>query len=192
MRSHFVLVLLPVLETVGVLFEPGKLLCGRGPDYFAAACRWCNGSTRPFGGLCHGSNPCRTASRFPHSCKATSGKTHFVAGPVDAWSINGALATDGRPHPREPTTRQPRRERAWPSVVAATRQRSLINGSRMASLFPATEAMLAFNPVSLSDAAVYFVVVSNDLGSATSERRSGGPPPSAPIIRVNGRRRWAT
>src|SRR6266498_4769309 len=24
--------------------------------------RWCNGSTRPFGGLCHGSNPCRTAS----------------------------------------------------------------------------------------------------------------------------------
>jgi hypothetical protein len=25
--------------------------------------RWCNGSTRPFGGLCHGSNPCRTAIR---------------------------------------------------------------------------------------------------------------------------------
>ncbi len=24
--------------------------------------RWCNGSTRPFGGLCHGSNPCRTAN----------------------------------------------------------------------------------------------------------------------------------
>jgi hypothetical protein len=24
--------------------------------------RWCNGSTRPFGGFCHGSNPCRTAS----------------------------------------------------------------------------------------------------------------------------------
>ena len=24
--------------------------------------RWCNGSTRPFGGFCHGSNPCRTAT----------------------------------------------------------------------------------------------------------------------------------
>src|SRR2546423_7653530 len=24
--------------------------------------RWCNGSTRPFGGFCHGSNPCRTAN----------------------------------------------------------------------------------------------------------------------------------
>ena len=23
--------------------------------------RWCNGSTTPFGGVCHGSNPCRTA-----------------------------------------------------------------------------------------------------------------------------------
>src|SRR5512141_2968391 len=24
--------------------------------------RWCNGSTRVFGALCHGSNPCRTAT----------------------------------------------------------------------------------------------------------------------------------
>src|SRR5579862_8857606 len=28
-----------------------------------ASVRWCNGSTRPFGGFCHGSNPCRTANR---------------------------------------------------------------------------------------------------------------------------------
>ena len=26
--------------------------------------RWCNGNTAPFGGVIHGSNPCRTASLF--------------------------------------------------------------------------------------------------------------------------------
>jgi len=29
---------------------------------FSQLVRWCNGSTLPFGGICHGSNPCRTAS----------------------------------------------------------------------------------------------------------------------------------
>ncbi len=28
--------------------------------------RWCNGSTTPFGGVCHGSNPCRTANYRPY------------------------------------------------------------------------------------------------------------------------------
>src|SRR5512133_491955 len=31
---------------------------------FLIVVRWCNGSTRVFGALCHGSNPCRTAT-FP-------------------------------------------------------------------------------------------------------------------------------
>ena len=26
--------------------------------------RWCNGNTAPFGGVIHGSNPCRTATQF--------------------------------------------------------------------------------------------------------------------------------
>ena len=30
--------------------------------FFGWSVRWCNGSTRLFGGLCHGSNPCRTAN----------------------------------------------------------------------------------------------------------------------------------
>ena len=34
------------------------------PLICAGHVRWCNGSTRVFGALCHGSNPCRTAS-FP-------------------------------------------------------------------------------------------------------------------------------
>jgi hypothetical protein len=41
-------------------------LCANGarPVVCASLVRWCNGSTRVFGALCHGSNPCRTAS-FP-------------------------------------------------------------------------------------------------------------------------------
>ena len=37
----------------------------RGATSFPVVVRWCNGSTRPFGGLCHGSNPCRTANLIP-------------------------------------------------------------------------------------------------------------------------------
>src|SRR5882724_9597621 len=36
--------------------------------------RWCNGSTMPFGGICHGSNPCRTATRRMSEIKVNNAK----------------------------------------------------------------------------------------------------------------------
>ena len=48
---------------------------------YRARVRWCNGSTRPFGGFCHGSNPCRTAKSavgtpyFARVHKTIHGKT---------------------------------------------------------------------------------------------------------------------
>ena len=37
--------------------------------------RWCNGSTTPFGGVCHGSNPCRTANLAPEIGDFSDGRT---------------------------------------------------------------------------------------------------------------------
>ena len=55
---------------------------------FERLVRWCNGSTRVFGALCHGSNPCRTAS-FPGEneevgphCKPTANPDGQVKYPV--------------------------------------------------------------------------------------------------------------
>src|SRR6267142_532437 len=63
--------LIPLLRIVNTLDEGiargmvGKTLrAARCVAILEASVRWCNGSTRPFGGFCHGSNPCRTAS-FP-------------------------------------------------------------------------------------------------------------------------------
>jgi hypothetical protein len=56
-----------------------------------------------------------------------------------------------------------------------------------AAVSNATQATLSFNPVALSDAGNYFVVVSNDLGSvASSNAVLAVRSPGAPIIRVNG------
>src|SRR5690349_21951430 len=38
-------------------FDP----CHAAGYFRSGVVRWCNGSTRVFGALCHGSNPCRTA-----------------------------------------------------------------------------------------------------------------------------------
>src|SRR5712671_5108320 len=42
-----------------------SLHAGKRKLAFQRVVRWCNGSTRPFGGLCPGSNPGRTAMPLP-------------------------------------------------------------------------------------------------------------------------------
>ena len=42
---------------------------------YARVVRWCNGSTRPFGGFCHGSNPCRTATFAEENERSTISDT---------------------------------------------------------------------------------------------------------------------
>jgi hypothetical protein len=44
--------------------------------FFALLVRWCNGNTAPFGGVIHGSNPCRTA-KFRLFFQAQAKGKHF-------------------------------------------------------------------------------------------------------------------
>ncbi len=47
--------------------------------------RWCNGSTLPFGGICHGSNPCRTASFG--KLQTPSSKRQIPNAEVDSFAV---------------------------------------------------------------------------------------------------------
>ena len=52
------------------------LCAGAGPPLICAGLvRWCNGSTRVFGALCHGSNPCRTATLAEPKEQSTESRT---------------------------------------------------------------------------------------------------------------------
>src|SRR5271155_4475142 len=44
--------------------------------------RWCNGNTAPFGGVIHGSNPCRTANLINENAGSVDIYTEFAQQPA--------------------------------------------------------------------------------------------------------------
>ena len=75
---------------------------------YKARVRWCNGSTRPFGGFCHGSNPCRTAN-FPSEAGG-----------------NSVYRTDSAQNPAESETQT--RKMKFPVIVRHRREKATIYG----------------------------------------------------------------
>ena len=47
------------------------------PQFSARLGRWCNGNTAPFGGVIHGSNPCRPANLHPRNPAPQFARSNF-------------------------------------------------------------------------------------------------------------------
>src|SRR6478609_4223662 len=84
--------------------KSGETVAGGLPIGILAArlVRWCNGSTTPFGGVCHGSNPCRTANSFSEISQNFAFETafrHSSGGMSKRFYITTAIYyVNGQPH----------------------------------------------------------------------------------------------